>query len=39
MSDNNEDFIEVINRIVRVPISSIPPHKPQQPPAPPPENK
>lgn len=31
MSDtNNNDFVEVINRIARVPSSSIPPRKPQQ---------
>ena len=31
MSDtNNNDFAEIMNRIARVPASSIPPRKPQQ---------
>ncbi len=32
MSDTN-DFAEIINRIARVPTSSIPPRKPQQSPS------
>ena len=45
MSDtNNNDFAEIINRIARVPASSIPPRKPQPPPSsgnsnPPPKEK
>lgn len=45
MSDtNNNDFAEIINRIARVPASSIPPRKPQQTPSsgnsnPPPKEK
>lgn len=32
MSDTN-DFAEIMNRIARVPISSVPPRKPQQSPS------
>ena len=29
-NDNADNFIEVLNRIARVPVSSVPPRKPQQ---------
>lgn len=40
MSNNDaENFAEIMNRIARVPVSSVPPRKPKDTPKPAPENK